>query len=67
MLLEIGWRTEREGEQEQRRKREQHREDSHPEVCQEAFPEERKFFFFLDWIEVEEERTEGELKQKPQV
>ena len=62
-FLELGGRTEGERKEEERRKREQHSEDCHPEVSNEAFPEERKFLFFSCWIEVEEESAERELEQ----
>ena len=60
-------RTERERKYEERRKREQHSEDGHPEVSNEAFPEERKLLVLLSGIEVKEESTEGELQQQSQV
>ena len=66
-LLQMRGRTEREPKQEKRGEGKQHSQDSHPEVSDEAFPEERNLLVCLNRIEVEEKRTEGELEEQPQV
>ena len=60
-------RTEEEREEEERRKRAEHSEHGHPEISDEALPEERELMVFRCWIEVEEEGTEGELEKKTKV
>ena len=42
-------------------------EDCHPEVSNEALPEERSLFFWLGRVEVEEEGTERKFQEKTHI
>ena len=67
LFFEVGRSAEEETDQYERRCSEESGEDCHPEVSYQALPEERRLFISLRRIEVEEESTEGELKEETQV
>ena len=59
-------RSEAKSEQEQRRESKQNSEECHPEVSNEALPEERNRLFLVG-VEIEEEGAEGEVEKEAEV
>ena len=67
VLLELGRSAEAKSEEQEKREREESGEGSHPEISEKAFPEERRLFFGLCRVEIEEESTESKFKEKTYV